>query len=221
MPGNHYDDPMGGGGDSDVEEVMLLGSNVESPPLSGQSTPQLRKGNRGGGGGGQPKHEDYMAGLKSEMRAAGAKRVLHSQAYKMFYIGVIVANFGALLWLLIDKTPESGWFVLLEIVVGLVFGTEILLKYTADPGKFWTAWSNKFDVFVFLLLVTGGVLYAVAPGSLSEEDEVGAEALLIFRYIYMLLRLGGVMKNTRSVAPRRDIVFNIGDDEDDDGIEGI
>jgi len=176
----------------------------------------------------RPRATDYEFSLRISRRVAitnAANRLLFSKAYSIFYILIIVLNLALLIWIIANasvvksiSSPGHWLFGFAEIVINLALFFEVALRMAALGKKYFSNWSNVFDLVVLMLSFIGLLLYFQASGSFGEANDITTTALLFFRYFIQLVRLVVMIRNQRknmSTQPSS-ILLDQSDDDDEE-----
>ncbi|GAM18562.1 hypothetical protein SAMD00019534_017370 [Acytostelium subglobosum LB1] len=134
-----------------------------------------------------------------------ADRVLFSNKYYYAYIFMIGINFVLLLWLIVNiikkqtVLPSHWLFVLLDIMVNLALLAEVTLQIISQRSRYFTLWSNRFDLFVLVLSLGGLLMYLVAHNTVQFDYEgIVIIFLTALRYGVQFLRLLAMIKSQKA-----------------------
>ncbi|KAJ3033818.1 hypothetical protein HK097_004711 [Rhizophlyctis rosea] len=140
---------------------------------------------------------------RSERYHSIANRILHSQFYKVFYLGMVLISVICLIVSISSRCPP-GWFYFLEIIVNLSMIAEVAVRFLALRNLFWKSLWNIGDVLlVGLCVITLLVLGFGECGASGRKEAVAEEIVLVIRNAAQLVRLVRMMaKNRRQLTTR-------------------
>ncbi|CAK4083651.1 unnamed protein product [Aphanomyces euteiches] len=69
--------------------------------------------------------------------------------------------------------------------------------------KFWTRWSNLFDVAATILSIVSVALYFQQEGVVEELEEVAADFIMMFRNANQYMRLAVFLKNRKLLVTQK------------------
>ncbi|DBA02940.1 TPA: hypothetical protein N0F65_005967 [Lagenidium giganteum] len=107
-------------------------------------------------------------------------------------------------------SPSSVTFIALEIVVSGLLVLEVLLRIVAFKKRFWSRWSNVFDIVALVMSLMSVALYFNEEGVLGELEEVASDGILALRNSIQYFRLAVFLKNrNEKVGENIDIDFGM------------
>ncbi|CAK4859723.1 unnamed protein product [Aphanomyces euteiches] len=80
---------------------------------------------------------------------------------------------------------------------------EVLIRMLALKRKFWTRWSNLFDVAATILSIVSVALYFQQEGVVEELEEVAADFIMMFRNANQYMRLAVFLKNRKLLVTQK------------------
>ena len=149
-----------------------------------------------------------------------ARRVVFSRTHTLLCTSVILAGVVEVLWILLP-TPSSGvgrlpdhWlFGAVETYVTIGLLGELLLRLALQRRGFWRNRANLFDASVVGISLLSSLLYAL--GAETPMEALFAEAVVIARVVFRLLRLFTATKGLRRQQQASDTKLEINFSDED------
>eukprot|EP01134_Creolimax_fragrantissima_P004563 CFRG4563T1 len=142
-----------------------------------------------------------------------ANRLLLSTTCFMIYFLVVILSICQVIWTLIDPSPDTVLFWVLEaIIIGSLL-VEMSIRFLAVGSKnYIRSWSNRFDMVVMLFMAISLGFYIDAlhdsggnNNAFIEED--AGLAVLVIRNVAQILRIFVLLKNSRASEPQQTVDF--------------
>ncbi|KAF0735068.1 hypothetical protein Ae201684P_002462 [Aphanomyces euteiches] len=141
----------------------------------------------------------------SEYAMVVASRLYFSAFYRTVYLLMIASSIACVAWTILNhwRTPTSKLFISLEILLCSMLVVEVLIRMLALKRKFWTRWSNLFDVAATILSIVSVALYFQQEGVVEELEEVAADFIMMFRNANQYMRLAVFLKNRKLLVTQK------------------
>ncbi|KAG9403445.1 hypothetical protein AC1031_006085 [Aphanomyces cochlioides] len=141
----------------------------------------------------------------SEYAMVVASRLYFSAFYRTVYLLMIVSSIACVASTILNhwRTPTSKLFISLEILICSMLVVEVLIRMLALKRKFWTRWSNLFDVAATILSIVSVALYFQQEGVVEELEEVAADFMMMFRNANQYMRLAVFLKNRKLLVSQK------------------
>ncbi|TMW68841.1 hypothetical protein Poli38472_006309 [Pythium oligandrum] len=126
-----------------------------------------------------------------------ASRLYFSNFYRLIYFFTVVASLVCVVWTGLNdwKIPNSVVFISLEIAVSALLVFEVALRMMAFRTRFWSKWSNIFDLVALTMSLVSVAMYFNEEGVIGELEEVATDTLLALRNALQYVRLAIFLKN--------------------------
>ncbi|KAF0689662.1 Aste57867_18899 [Aphanomyces stellatus] len=141
----------------------------------------------------------------SEYAMVVASRLYFSAFYRLVYLVMIASSIACVAWTVLNhwRTPTSNVFISLEILLCSMLVVEVIIRMLALKRKFWTRWSNLFDVAATVLSIVSVALYFQQEGVVEELEEVAADFMMMFRNANQYMRLAVFLKNRKVLMSKK------------------
>jgi hypothetical protein len=154
-----------------------------------------------------------------------ANRILHSEGYKRWYLGMAACSILVLILSLWEKCPRyqrilinSNLFYTLEVIINVGMVAEVAIRIIALERQFWRSSWNIADVLLTLFCIFS--LIYLFTGTCSPERTREAEFdsfLLVIRNGSQFSRLASVIRKNNSQLSTRAMDLNFENIESDVG----
>ncbi|ETW06918.1 hypothetical protein, variant [Aphanomyces invadans] len=152
----------------------------------------------------------------SEYAMVVASRLYFSAFYRTVYLIMIASSVACVAWTVANhwRTPTSDVFISLEILLCCMLVVEVVIRMLALKRKFWTRWTNLFDVTATVLSIVSIALYFQQQGVVEELEEIAADFMMMLRNANQYMRLAVFLKNRKMLTSQKSADSN-GIDFDD------
>ncbi|KAI8323639.1 hypothetical protein GQ54DRAFT_239390, partial [Martensiomyces pterosporus] len=133
---------------------------------------------------------------RQEILHGAANRLLYSQFYTFYYIGMFILGLVSLITAFIESCP-SLFFIIVESLMCVCMMLEIVTRGVAMGRSFLTSWWNYFDIVIVLLCGITLILLARGCSASSNSEELLNTIMLVIRNAAQVFRLFATLRKNR------------------------
>ncbi|KAJ1965519.1 hypothetical protein GGI12_000700 [Dipsacomyces acuminosporus] len=150
---------------------------------------------------------------RQEILHGAANRLLYSQFYTFYYIGMLALGLVSLVTAFVEKCP-SLFFIILESVMCICMILEIVTRGIAVGKSFLTSWWNYFDIVIVLLCGITLILLTRGCSASSNSEELFNTIMLVIRNGAQISRLLATLRKNRRQLDARGMNVDLDSNSD-------